>query len=463
MKIKTITKKILADTITPVSLYLNMRDIFPNSVLLESSDYHSSENSHSILGIKPEAFFMVENSTIQIKMPDKEINTIQINPNTKIVDELDKFIKAFEVENNNEKTINGFLGYMNYDAVRFFEKVEMHQPKENYKIPDIFFSLYKYLIVINHYQDSMTLVENIFDDGESEMSQIETLIKNRNFATYGFSSNGAETSNITDKEYMQLITKGKEHCYRGDVFQIVLSRQFSQSFKGDEFNVYRALRSINPSPYLFYFDFGNFKIFGSSPEIQLQIKNNKAYIDPIAGTFKRTGDDDKDKELALKLLEDKKENAEHIMLVDLARNDLARNAQNIKVETFRQIQFYSHVLHMVSRVSGEMFAGTNPVKVLADTFPAGTLSGAPKVKAMELINRYENQNRGFYGGCIGLITFNGDLNTAITIRTFMSKDNCLYFQAGAGIVADSNEESELNEMNNKLAALRKAIEMATSL
>jgi anthranilate synthase component 1 len=254
-----------------------------------------------------------------------------------------------------------------------------------------------------------------------------------------------------------MVSKAKAHCQRGDVFQMVLSRRFSQQFKGDEFNVYRALRSINPSPYLFYFDYGNYKIFGSSPEMQLKTEGNKATINPIAGTFKRTGDDIKDEQLAADLLKDDKENSEHVMLVDLARNDLSKNTRNVRVSRMKDIQFYSHVIHIVSNVEGTMYDGDSALKVLGDTFPAGTLSGAPKNKAIRLIDQYEPTSRGFYGGCIGFIGINGETNHAITIRSFLSQGDTLHYQAGAGIVNESDEEKELAEVNNKLEALRRAI------
>ena len=323
--------------------------------------------------------------------------------------------------------------------------------------------VYKYIIAINHFQNTLYLVENIFDNQEEGLDRIENMLYNRNIATYPFNPVDKEESNISDKEYMEMVSKGKEHCKRGDVFQIVLSRQFNQQFVGDEFNVYRTLRSINPSPYLFYFDYGNYKIFGSSPEVQLEIKEGKAVIHPIAGTFKRTGNDEEDKKLAEKLMIDQKENSEHVMLVDLARNDLSRNASGVTVETYREIQYFSHVLHMVSVVSGKLSEKYNPVQVMADTFPAGTLSGAPKYKAMELIDKYEKNRRGYYGGCIGYIGFNGDFNHAILIRSFLSKNNNLFYQAGAGIVVESVEENELNEVNNKLAALKSAIEQARAI
>ena len=319
------------------------------------------------------------------------------------------------------------------------------------------------MLAINHLTNELLLFEHIVNGGVSEIDDVTSLLFNRNIATYRFDILGDELSNLTDEDYRQMVTRGKEHCYRGDVFQIVLSRQFKQSFSGDEFNVYRALRSINPSPYLFYFDYGSYKLFGSSPEAQIQVKGGKAYINPIAGTFKRTGNDREDQELALKLAQDDKENAEHVMLVDLARNDLSRTTNKVTVEDYREIQFYSHVIHMVSKVSGVLPENANSIQIMAESFPAGTLSGAPKYRAMELIDKYEGKRRGYYGGTLGFIRFNGDINHAIMIRSFLSRDHMLYYQAGAGIVSESTEEGELQEVNNKLAALKSAIEMARTM
>jgi anthranilate synthase component 1 len=356
------------------------------------------------------------------------------------------------------------FGYVNFDAIQHFENISFTtDKKEEYQIPEVKYCFYKYVVAIDHHKNLIHMIENLLENETSQMDYIHHLLVNLNFSTAKFETIDNETSNITDDEYKNMVTKGKEHCYRGDVFQIVLSRQFAQNYRGDDFNVYRSLRSINPSPYLFYFDYGDYRIFGSSPEAQIRINKNKAYIHPIAGTFKRTGNDEQDRELAEKLSKDPKENAEHVMLVDLARNDLSRNADNVIVETYREVQFYSHVIHLVSQVSGEITNKTNLIKVLGETFPAGTLSGAPKYKAMELIDKYENQNRGYYGGCIGYLGFDRTLNHAIMIRSFLSKNNKLFYQAGAGIVADSQEENELQEVNNKLAALKKAIEMAKEI
>ncbi len=465
VKIKTKVKQILADTITPVSVYLRMRDVFPQSILLESSDYHTSEDSFSFICLQPFASFTVDGSVIKVQDERGEVSELSITPDTSVTDEMNLFFQSFEVENSDPRIrTNGFFGYSAYDSVKYFEDISIAGTRvENYGIPEIVYSLYRIIIAINHFKNTLTILENQTEGYKSQADHILSLLYNRNFASYPFQPVKNEKSNMTDDEYMKMVSKGKEHCYRGDVFQIVLSRQFSQGFTGDEFNVYRCLRSINPSPYLFYFDFGSYRIFGSSPEAQLQIQDRVAYIHPIAGTFPRSGDDEKDKDAAIRLTRDKKENAEHIMLVDLARNDLSRNADHVTVENYREIQFYSHVIHMVSKVSGMLPEDYNAVRVMGDTFPAGTLSGAPKYRAMELIDKYENQNRGFYGGGIGYLGFNGEFNHAIVIRSFLSKNNTLYYQAGAGIVAESVEKNELNEVNNKLMALKKAIDMAKEI
>lgn len=465
LNFKPVVRKILADTVTPVSIYLRLRTLYPKAILLESSDYHGHENAYSFICFSPVACFTVTGGKVTTELPGAKKDEFRLSEQRKLDAELDKFFKSFHIEPNEiELPANGLFGYMNFDAVQHFETIRFSaDKKEEYQIPEVKYCFYKYVVAIDHHKNLIHMVENLFEGEESNMDYIHHLLVNLNFSTSGFKTVGAESSNITDEEYKSMVTKGKEHCYRGDVFQIVLSRQFSQQFEGDDFNVYRALRSINPSPYLFYFDYGTYRIFGSSPEAELRIQNNRAYIHPIAGTFRRTGNDEKDRELAEQLAKDPKENAEHVMLVDLARNDLSRNAGNVVVETYREIQFYSHVIHLVSQVSGEITDDTNLVKVLGETFPAGTLSGAPKYKAMELIDRYENQNRGYYGGCIGYLGFDRTLNHAIMIRSFLSKNNKLFYQAGAGIVAGSKEESELQEVNNKLAALKNAIEMAKNI
>jgi anthranilate synthase component 1 len=449
----------VADLVTPVSIYLKMRDTYPNTLLLESSDYHGSSNSMSFICFDEIATIEVNNGTITQTLPGSEPTTEKVNRKNQVAESLNNFLHIFEVDELKDKDlVNGLWGYSAYDAIQYFETIKLRERDQNEaEIPEIRYAFHRYVIAINHFNNDITLIENLLENEESNAIEITGILLNQNVVTFRFNTEDEETSNITDEEYMNMVDAGKSHCFRGDVFQIVLSRRFKQRFSGDEFNVYRALRRINPSPYLFYFDYSNYKIFGSSPEAQLIVSGNKATINPIAGTFKRTGNDDSDRQLAINLAADKKENAEHVMLVDLARNDLSRDSANVKVEKYREVQYYSHVLHLVSEVSGELKPGTNTIKVFGNTFPAGTLSGAPKYKAMEIIDKLENVGRSYYGGAIGSLGFNGDINHAITIRTFLSKDNYLICQAGAGIVSESNRQNELQEVNNKLGALKKAI------
>lgn len=455
---KTISKKLLGDLHTPVSLYLKVRDIYPQSALLESSDYHGNEDSLSFIALCPLASIGINRGECTMRFPD---GSVEVEAGKPVEDSFTAFLQRFQISGDDKKSC-GLFGYTAFDAVRYFENIPVMEDyqKEN-DAPDMLYILYKYLIVFDHFRNELKLIE-LLSEGEScSLYNIESAIANRNFALYSFQAVGEEISPITDEEYKEMVRKGIRHCLRGDVFQIVLSRRFEQAYKGDDFNVYRSLRSINPSPYLFYFDFGGFRIFGSSPETHCKIEEGIASIDPIAGTAFRTGDVAEDKRRTDTLLADPKENAEHVMLVDLARNDLSRNASQVKVDFYKEVQYYSHVIHLVSRVSGVMEPGRNPIKTYIDTFPAGTLSGAPKVRAMQLITELEKHNRGAYGGCIGFIGFDGELNQAITIRTFVSRNNKLYYQAGGGIVAKSDVDREAQEVRNKLGALKRAIDMAT--
>ena len=490
MNIKTTTRKMLADMQTPVGIYLKIRDLGTHSVLLESSDYHGGDNSFSYIGFCPIGSFSVNRFLITGKFPDGTEKQIKITDKNTLPNAFNDYIKtlappsppsgggvsalqdkrslsknAQPLTSPPEGGLGGALfGYTSYEAVQYFEDVVFTAkatPPGN--MPGMHYILFKYIIAVNHFKNELIISENLMDGEESGIDEIVNILNNNNIALYDFEAVGSEASDITDEQYMEMVRQGKENCYRGNVFQIVLSRRFSQQYKGDDFALYRTLRSVNPSPYLYYFDFTDFRIFGSSPEAHLVInkKQNKAYINPIAGTFRRTGDDEKDYELAEKLLKDPKENAEHVMLVDLARNDLSRNTDNVTVETYKEVQYYSHVIHLVSSVSGRLHEGNNAIKVFADTFPAGTLTGAPKIKAMQIIDQLEPHDRGPYGGCIGFIGFDGSFNQAITIRSFVSKNNTLYYQAGAGIVAKSDERSELQEVNNKLGALKSAIDKAS--
>ncbi|MCX2485078.1 anthranilate synthase component I family protein [Pedobacter sp. MR2016-24] len=464
ININTFYKKRLADTTTPVSIYLRLRDVFPNTLLLESSDYHSRENSVSYVCADPVAGIILQNGKLSTYFPD---GTKEEKEEFILADEIESFKANFDVQPIEEQRYisTGLFGYFTWNTVQYFEDIKFGAiTAKDEEIPLMQYHVYRYIIAIDHFKNEVTLFKNDFDHLEKgDLGKIEYLIQNKNFPEYSFDTVGAESSNLTDDGFKAIVEKMKTHILRGDVFQIVPSRAFNQGFSGDEFNVYRCLRSINPSPYLFYFDYGSFKLFGSSPEAQITIKKNVANIFPIAGTFKRTGNDEEDAELARQLEQDPKESAEHVMLVDLARNDLSRHCRNVQVKSFKEVQYYSHLIHLVSKVSGNLQEGVSAFKVVADTYPAGTLSGAPKYKAMQLIDEYEGLARNFYAGALGYMGFGGEFNHAIMIRTFMSKNNQLHYRAGAGIVADSIAENELNEVNNKIAALRKAIEMAKEI
>jgi len=465
-KITTTYKKLLADTTTPVSIYLRLRDVFPNSLLLESSDYHSRENSTSYICCEPLSGIVLNNGILKKQYPDGSQEVHEAGT-FDLIEQLNSFTGSFETDSLPLKMItNGLFGYFTHEAVEYYETIKLKQNDDaTRQIPVMQYHIYRYIIAIDHFKNELYIFHNQPEGAPTNggIEKLEYLIKNKNFPEYSFKSNGDEKSNLTGDEFIAIVEKMKQHIYRGDVFQIVPSRAFSRTFLGDEFNVYRALRSINPSPYLFYFDFGDFRIFGSSPEAQITIKNNVANIFPIAGTFKRSGDDEKDAELARNLENDPKESAEHVMLVDLARNDLSRHCENVTVKAFKEVQYYSHLIHLVSHVSGKLKPGVSAFKVVADTYPAGTLSGAPKYRAMEIIDENENIKRSFYSGAIGFLGFNGDFNHAIMIRSFLSKNNTLHYQAGAGIVAGSIPESELREVDTKISALRRAFELAEEL
>jgi len=462
-ELKTHYKKILADTISPVSVYLKVRDKFPNSILLESSDYHGNDNSFSYICCNPIASIKVENSIVTKTYPDHSTESKAV-PAYKVTLEVNAFTKQFDTQKDASfKFINnGMFGFTAYDAVKYFEDITISKKDDSIVIPEMYYAVYQNIIAINHFKNEAYIFAHCFGS-ESNIDAIDHLIKVQSFSSYDFESKGTISSNLSDEEFKSNVKLAKKHCARGDVFQLVLSKKFQQDFKGDDFNVYRALRSINPSPYLFYFDYGKFKIFGSSPEAQLVVQDKNAEIHPIAGTFARTGDDLKDAELAKKLVADKKENSEHVMLVDLARNDLSRHCSEVEVKKYREVQFFSHVIHLVSKVMGKVRKNTPTMQIVADTFPAGTLSGAPKYKAMELIEAYEKTSRAFYGGAIGFMDFEGNYNHAIMIRTFLSKNYQLHWQAGAGIVSKSNPENELQEVYNKLGALTKAIKLAETI
>ncbi|MFN4146818.1 MAG: anthranilate synthase component I family protein [Runella sp.] len=468
-KITTQSRKILGDMLTPVGVYLKLRDKFPYTVMLESAEYHGMEHGFSVIACDPVASFTLDEGIVKQTFPDGTEEVFNLSNRREAMGVLQAFIKRFEAPKFDYPFISGGLfGHITYDSVEYFEDIEIQDKTPDNAIPQMVYRVYRFVVAFNHFKDEVYLFEHHYGTDNAgtmgmDLESLEMIVKAPKMATFRFKASEAESTNLDDDQMAAIIEQCIRHCLRGDVFQIVPSRRFSKTFEGDEFNVYRALRSINPSPYLFFFDFGSYKIFGSSPEKQILVKNGHAEIHPIAGTFRRTGDDAKDAELARQLAADPKETAEHVMLVDLARNDLSRSCDVVKVETYKEVQFFSHVIHLVSKVTGQMSEGVNPLQLVADTFPAGTLSGAPKHNAMTIINRLEPTNRSIYGGALGHISFQGDFNHCITIRTFLSKNNTLFYQAGMGVVAKSNIASEMQEVHNKLAALRKAIEMANEL
>jgi anthranilate synthase component 1 len=464
--IKTTCEKTLADMVTPVGIYLRLRDKFRDTILLESADFHATENSWSFIGVHAIAGFeAVDLKAAEFKLPGQPPERIQLKSPLEMVPAFNDFLERFEAHGEcSLKAAQSFFGYTSYDAVQFFDSIVFNGQKESTTASHLLrYRLYQYVIAINHFKDELYICENKVAGIEGDLNQVTSLIHSKDVPVFPFKIKEPVTSNLTDEAYREMVKAGVAACHRGDVFQIVLSRRFAQPFHGDEFNVYRALRSVNPSPYLFYFDYGDYRLFGSSPESQLIIENGKAIVHPIAGTFKRTGNDETDMAEAERLVHDPKENSEHVMLVDLARNDLSRHADEVTVTSYRKVHYYSHVIHLVSEVTGRVKENAKPFDIMSDTFPAGTLSGAPKYKAMQLIDSLEPTARGYYGGAVGMIGLDGSINHAIMIRTFMSRNNHLYCQAGAGVVAKSIPENELQEVNNKLGALNKAIEVATKL
>ncbi|MEM7103262.1 MAG: anthranilate synthase component I family protein [Bacteroidota bacterium] len=458
----------LADTLTPVGIFLNLRDHFPNALLLESSDYHSRADSLSFICLDPIADFEATGNRYSVELPDGTRIQQAVKNGREVWKAFSEFYELFQMaETDLPFSTCGLFGYTAFEAVQYFEDISFEEkPTESKANPDLKYQLFRYVIAIDHFKNELYVNKYDFepvDPEDTALLRVLSLLKVARTSQFGFEAVGEETSAISDEAYRNMVSVGIAHCQRGDVFQVVLSREFQQQYKGDDFNVYRSVRSINPSPYLFYFDYGNFRIFGSSPEIQLAVEQGKAFIDPIAGTVKRTGDAKLDQQLAEEMKADPKEYAEHIMLVDLARNDLSRNTNNVTVEECAEIQYFSHVIHMVSKVSGRLPSNNSGLNVYADTFPAGTLSGAPKYRALQIINKQEPIKRNFYGGAIGFFGFDGSVNHAIIIRSVLSKNNVLTYQAGAGIVVASTPQGELEEVNNKVAAIRKAITNAETI
>ncbi len=470
IKIKVNEQHYLEDLETPIGIYMKLKDLYSDAVLLESSDYDSADHSVSYIGIETIGCFEVKDGQVSMSLPDgqcetKSVSSLAEGDTYTVAMAFNEYMNAIEMTDEDKaKGVNGMFGYCAYESVKYFEEINLHAHRRmEDDMPEMKYSMYRFIIALDHYRKELKILENVQENEPSQIEALRTHIAQLEIRAGRFEKVGTESADMTDDQYCGMVREGKKSCQRGDVFQLVLSRRFSQGFRGDDLVLYRTLRSVNPSPYLFYFNYGSFHIFGSSPEVHLRVEDGKARILPIAGTYRRTGKAEEDRALSERLLNDEKEGAEHVMLVDLARNDLSRNTEHVRVESFKKVQYYSHVLHLVSSVVGDIVPQTNVMRLFSETFPAGTLSGAPKVKALQLIDRYENNSRGFYGGCIGIFGFDGSVNQAITIRSFLSRGNRLYYQAGAGIVAKSTEEGENQEVYNKLGALRQAISMASQV
>lgn len=469
INVRCTVRQLLADTVTPVTAYLRIRDLFPGTMLLECADWKPGQRAFSFLCISPFAEIAVERGQIHERVHDDERVTDISDPHADVQAALRRFVQRLRVDAGSDVHAleNGVFGYTSYDAVRYFEDIDLHQPHEHERaIPDLVYSAYRFVVAIDHAHNRFHVIRNEFAGDTASVPSIETMcyiLQHSDYPIYGFEQRGERRSNTTDPGFAAIVERCKRHVMRGDVFQIVPSRRFEQDFIGDDFAVYRALRSVNPSPYLFYFDHGSFRIFGSSPEAQLVVRDGVAQLFPIAGTYRRTQDASQDAEAVARLQHDEKENAEHVMLVDLARNDLSRHCRDVRVESYKEVQSFSHVIHLTSRVAGRLQAGADALQLFFDTFPMGTLSGAPKHRAMQIIDEVEHGSRRAYAGAIGCFGFDGSCNHAIVIRSFMSIDQTLYFQAGAGVVADSLPASEVQEVYNKVAALDKALALAQEI
>lgn len=439
-----------ADSYTPVSLYMSLRNKHRKACLLESNDYHSRQDSKSFIGLNPliELKQLGTKLTIETKNDKEEI---QFSSITKHANQVQEILERFNFSHPDE---NGFYGRMSFEYTSEDES-NIISSIGDLEIPSLHLFAFQYVIEIDHFTNQGRIIENSINNA-FQLTNTQELLNHIPHQELPFELIGNERSMFSDQQFSENVKKGIDHCKRGDVFQLVLSNAFEQSFFGDDFQVYRQLRRLNPSPYLFFFDFEEYRLFGSSPEAQLIVKKGKAEIHPIAGTIPKTGIAETDKMQLDFLLNDEKENAEHTMLVDLARNDLSRDCRQVKVETYKQVQEFSHVSHLVSKVTGQVTSKEN-FKQLCHSFPAGTLSGTPKPKALELIHQYEPKSRDYYGGTIGLIGANGELNTAIVIRSILSKNNTLHYRAGAGVVLDSIPQRETEEVHHKLRAVRTAI------
>ncbi|MDA8432844.1 MAG: anthranilate synthase component I [Nitrospiraceae bacterium] len=463
-------KEILADTDTPVTAFLKLGGT--PSFLLESVEGGEKWARYSFLGSRPAKIIRGRGNTIEIITGRKPPVAFESdNPLDVIKKEISRY-RPVEIEGL-PRFFGGLVGYMGYDMVRFLEPIQ-EAKKEGLGLPDFFFMLTDTMLIFDSLRQKIQVLSNAHIEDkspaeayrEAELKIEEIIAKLRAPLVPGNTvpsgkSNGVR-SNFTKPDFLRSVEKSKEYVMAGDVVQVVLSQRFERDSAVDPFDVYRALRVINPSPYMYYLDIGEARIVGSSPEILVRLEDGRIVLRPIAGTRKRGGTEAADKALEDELKKDPKEIAEHIMLVDLGRNDVGRVAKigSVRVSELMTVERYSHVMHLVSNVEGELRAGLDAFDVLAACFPAGTVSGAPKVRAMEIIEELEPTRRGPYAGSVGYFSYSGNMDTCITIRTLIVKEGKVYVQAGAGIVADSEPEREYVETLNKAKGMMKAVDMA---
>lgn len=469
-----VSKRMLADVLTPVSLFLSIREAADHPFLLESVEGGEHLARYSFIGRNPYQKLIFDGKSTTIELPDGSSNTLE-----------ESYFYALEQLTNQHsepkiaelpRLTGGAVGYSSYDTIREVEHLP-DGPKPDLDMPEALWCFYDEIFAFDHVKQQVVLMKTVFVEGSTDLKEAyqqaeKSLDEMEKSALQAIKPAGEFeldankiTSNIEEKRFYEIVEKAKEYIYEGDIFQVVLSQRFEVPFRGDKFTLYRALRMVNPSPYLFFLDFDNFAMVGSSPEVLVRVTEKEVRLLPIAGTRPRGSNHDEDLQYEEDLKNDPKEIAEHIMLVDLGRNDLSRVCipGSVHLERNQSIERFSHVMHIVSDVVGEIAPGKSSVDALKQCFPAGTVSGAPKIRAMEIIDELEPTKRGPYAGAVGYFDFSGNMDTCIAIRTMLVTDKSVYIQAGAGIVADSSPEKEFEETKNKAAALVEALSLALEI
>ncbi|MCK4401330.1 anthranilate synthase component I [bacterium] len=468
-----IYKEIIADTQTPVSAYKQIAHGDKFSFLLESVERGEQFGRYSFIGTNPEIVFKCKDNKGSLLYKHKEKQVfLSDGPLPFLRHMMNKY--KFVIDDSLPPFCGGAVGYFSYDVIRSIEKLPMHTT-DDLNLPDCVLMFTDTIVIFDHLSHTMKIVSNVHLNDKMDPSKaydqairkIDRIIEKLNMPVQKYENKNSKEkyrlkSNLTKNQFIKIVKKAKEYIKAGDIIQTVLSQRLETKINADSFDIYRALRRINPSPYMYYLKLDSFEIAGSSPETLVKVENKTVKERPIAGTRPRGKTEVEDKELVKELLSDPKELAEHIMLVDLSRNDIGRVCEcgTVKVGELMGIEKYSHVMHIVSDVQGEIKPDLDSIDVLKACFPAGTVSGAPKIRAMELIEELEPTKRSPYAGAVGYLSFSGDMDTCITIRTAIIKNNTAYLQAGAGIVADSVPEKEYNETLNKAKVLIKAIKLA---